>query len=350
MLIVLIACPYLHEKAEKCAAAIYDGDEDPAIALLLTLLPNLKDLLIFLSVHDLNVVKKLVQKAAFHAIKTRSTDTAKSHGDSQPILSKLRRVNILHNDSEGGETLDNFRPFALLPSMRHLMGFMIERQPSYDPFPTQRVRSKIMLRNQKIWPHAPTMWCSSMWPYPPSVSNVETIKFDHSAIHASKFSQFLCAFKHLRNLDYQDGSAIVGYSPCNSHKLLKNMPNAVKNSLETLKLYEDLDRYEPSEDEDWDGQGDKEGKKPKPPTIGELLAGFKKLSKINLQLQPRDDAEEEAEDDYEKDAEEVDDVEGEEEECNCDCDCDCTHMDESDGEDSGEEDESGDLDDSDETS
>lgn len=83
-----------------------DGDEDPVVALLFTMLPNLRRLLfgeIPTATHVLEVI---------HRISMSSTSTS---------LSQLKHVELLGESTAEGEHISLIKPFALLPSVREII-------------------------------------------------------------------------------------------------------------------------------------------------------------------------------------------------------------------------------------
>ena len=180
------------------SAAIAEGNDDAAFALLLTLLTNVKSLT-FWQEDPTEHIQFMVERIA------RATHSTSSDATPPSALSKLEEICLRHNDTENGESFDLFVPFALLPSLRSITGDMV--MAGLD--------------------------CA--WPYAPLVSNVQTIDLSTSNIGDS-LSKFLPGVRGLRVFKYDPAGLTICEAIVKPARVCEALLKHAGHSLEELRL------------------------------------------------------------------------------------------------------------------
>ncbi|KAI4198192.1 MAG: hypothetical protein LQ350_005428 [Teloschistes chrysophthalmus] len=107
------------ERNDQSANSICNPlNEDAALCMLLSLLPNLREIEIDDLLHDRRFLD-MVQRAALANWDSESS----SH---KTALNHLKEIYLLRNENPYGMDIQYFAPFAMLPSIRRLRGFNID--------------------------------------------------------------------------------------------------------------------------------------------------------------------------------------------------------------------------------
>ncbi|KAG7009738.1 hypothetical protein G7Y79_00001g000100 [Physcia stellaris] len=187
-------------------AIIRSLDPDAAIALLITLLPKLElfdteDWSDPEGIENIHIIVKSI-------IEANQNFESPSHGKA---LAHLKEFYMYHSDTEGGEDIDDYGPFAMLPSMRVLSGRNIAGDDGF------------------IW--API--CIN------ALSNVIEINFEWSAIDADTFDTMLSRIHGLKKFTYNYGGATVSYASYDPAGYVESLRNHAAASLERLDITDD---------------------------------------------------------------------------------------------------------------
>ncbi|KAL8674239.1 MAG: hypothetical protein Q9168_001364 [Polycauliona sp. 1 TL-2023] len=173
------------------------------INLLMATLPNLRNL----NTEDIREYSGDGQKFGkfmWEIAEANQNPASVCHGKA---LTCLEAFSMAHTDTEFGEDIEDFAPFAMLPSMRVLSGTSIAGEFFNWPLSLQ------------------TLW-----------SNVSEIDFTNSAVSGCAFDALLSRITALRKFTYNHGGAVIGYanySPCAYVQMLRNY---AASSLETLSI------------------------------------------------------------------------------------------------------------------
>ena len=103
-------------KVDYWITEIDRGNEDPIIALLLTVLPNLTEIDFEGCPYPISCVFEVLGSIPYQKV---------------PVsLRNLRTVTVRHCDYDGHEDIDLIRSFSVVPSLKHLTGHMIGSEPN----------------------------------------------------------------------------------------------------------------------------------------------------------------------------------------------------------------------------
>ncbi|KAL8942668.1 MAG: hypothetical protein Q9216_001522 [Gyalolechia sp. 2 TL-2023] len=146
-----------------------------ALCLLMTLLPNLTSLALTCWSPFEAILGDTIQRIADANREPSSPLDGKA-------LTKLRKISIIYWDTEMGEDISCYRPFATLPSIQFLHGVQICGEEEFT------------------------------WPinFPPRSSTVTTIDFTQSAVSAESFAGLLGGIPALKHFTYHYGGGIIG--------------------------------------------------------------------------------------------------------------------------------------------
>lgn len=201
-------------KAEMSDSLCQAENEGAAISLLMTLLPNLQSVNVW-------SWSTSPEKDRLHGIVRTIADANRDPASSNhgKCLSQLREVRIDHMDSHMGEHIEDYVPFAMLPSMRCLRGHMI---------------------------------CSERldWPYSlsPQSSTVTDLSLEYSAISASAFEKLFAGIATLKRFTYDHGGAVVGFVKYEPVAIINALCKHASHSLEALDI--EVQGYEPDDDDE----------------------------------------------------------------------------------------------------
>ena len=178
-------------------------DPDAAIALLITLLPNLE----FLDTEDWSNSEGIesIHGIIKSIIEANQRPESPIHGKA---LAHLNKVYMYHADSENGEDINDYGPFAMLPSMRVLSGSNIAGEDRFTWSPI----------------------CINEF------SNVTEINFEYSAIDAITFEMMLSRIPALKKFTYDYGGATVGFASYDPAGYVESLRNHAAASLELLDI------------------------------------------------------------------------------------------------------------------
>lgn len=179
---------------------------DAAIALLITLLPNLE----FLDTEDWSDPEGIenIHSIVKSIIEANQNPESPSHGKA---LAHLKEFYMYHSDTEGGEDIDDYGPFAMLPSMRVLSGRNIAGIDGFTWAP--------------VCIHA--------------LSNVIEINFEWSAIDADTFDIMLSRIHALKKFTYNYAGATVSFASYDPAGYVESLRNHAAASLERLDITDD---------------------------------------------------------------------------------------------------------------
>ncbi|KUJ11647.1 uncharacterized protein LY89DRAFT_722755 [Mollisia scopiformis] len=115
------ACPYLTEGEDlKWKTAISEnGDDDAALALLLSMLPNLKEIVIWIHYRPLPYTSQMVSRIA---------QATRLNPERTTALSKLQSFRLGQRGDTDADNLRFFLPFMELPSVWHIAGWRIKQE------------------------------------------------------------------------------------------------------------------------------------------------------------------------------------------------------------------------------
>ncbi|KAL9595988.1 MAG: hypothetical protein Q9219_006111 [cf. Caloplaca sp. 3 TL-2023] len=218
-------------KAGMVASILNPSNEDAALCMLLTLLPNLKSL----EIDDLLADRRLLSIVHKVALATQNHQVNQSY--SGTALSHLREIYLLRDCNPYGEEIAHFGVFAMLPSMRLLRGFNIYG----DTFE---------------WPDK----------FVAQSSTVTKINMAYSAVSANAFDGLLKGIAALKIFVYEyacPGELGALYEPVG---IIHALRSHAAHSLEVLDVKGQLDSPE-----DWEGK------------ILGSLQGFARLRSISLE-------------------------------------------------------------------
>ncbi|KAL8954002.1 MAG: hypothetical protein Q9222_000163 [Ikaeria aurantiellina] len=183
-------------------------DRDAAIALLMTLLPNVEIL-------DTENWSRLLTSQPFRGIIRSIVEASQDVKSSLrgKAMSRLREFRSCHTDTEGGEGIDDYGAFAMLPSVRVLSGSAIAGEGF--------------------------TWAPSCIR---EVSNVTEINFFYSAIDASAIETLLSRIPGLRKFTYSHGGATVDFASYSPTGYVEALRKYATPTLEVL----DVTAYHPT--------------------------------------------------------------------------------------------------------
>ena len=190
-------------------AIILSLDPDAAIALLITLLPKLElfdteDWSDPEGIENIHIIVKSI-------IEANQIPESPSHGKA---LTHLKEFYMYHSDTEGGEDINDYGPFAMLPSMRVLSGRNIAGDGGFTWAPI----------------------CIN------ALSNVIEINFEWSAIDAETFDIMLSRIHALKRFTYSYApGATVSFASYDPAGYVESLRNYAAASLERLDItYDDI--------------------------------------------------------------------------------------------------------------
>ena len=184
-----------------------------AITILLLLLPNVESIVLQDGSCASFRLRSVVETVAAANRNPQSPD----HGKS---LNKLHEIFIEHEDTEMGEDVNLYGPFALLPSMRSLQGNQIDGL-------------------EFCWPDSVQSHISSL---------VTDINIELSAVSSDAFGTLLDGIAALKHFRYHHVGAMTGDSYYDVSGIVEALRRNATHSLSTLEI-EAMDSENLNEDE-----------------------------------------------------------------------------------------------------
>ena len=200
------------------------GSKSAFFCLLLILLPNL-EWLCFWDPHSAVVM----------------TQEQRDPQSGSLALSRLKTIELQHDDIEDGEDIMSVLSFAALPCVRKLCGHMVtgtlESLPDTDDCLHSEASDLCPAIKIKATegPDYQLKLCV-MWPYAEYLSNVETLYFTYSNISSEKLDLLLPAFKNHKACRYTDGGTTVGDEPFLPLNMVRALLTHQGRSFEYLRV------------------------------------------------------------------------------------------------------------------
>ena len=188
--------------------------EGAAVCLLITILPNLTAIDTYWSGHNYasKLLAGLVQSVAI------SNQSGMSSSNNH-ALTNLQQITITHWDTEGAEDIENFGPFAMLPSLRRLYGSSIDGEGF-------------------SWPEG----------FRSSSSNITEINITNSAVDVEAFETLLSGISALQKFTYHHLGVTVGYASYNATGYVTALRKRASATLQLLDISAEEDNIEFDDD------------------------------------------------------------------------------------------------------
>ena len=212
-------CDFIpEENKEQASIGILNPKyEGLAVSLVVTMLPQLRSI----------VTQDWSYGAASGRLCASIVRIAEANLDPKSpnhnkALSQLQEFSMTYTDTEGGENIAKYTPFAMLPSMCILRGTQIAGEGSYE------------------WPLS----------FQPGSSNVTEIDITSSAVDARAFESLLSGISALRRFTYHHYGATVGFAPYSATGYVNSLRRHHTSSLQLLDIsVEDIDQLMEEEEE-----------------------------------------------------------------------------------------------------
>ncbi len=204
---IIIECRFLGEReTDGWVERLLDGQEHEAIAILLTLLPNL----------EMIQTERPMPHAFYHMATQVATAFNYPDGPKPLALAKLSKVQIspcADDDmmSDGiHEDAGVIAPFAALPSVRTISASLLRSGGHYDG--------------------------TSQWPYGVGSSNVTELDLDRSMIIDTGLPDLLSGIKSLERFTYSLGGYLVDYHTYQPRSTIAALGRYAAHSLKYLHI------------------------------------------------------------------------------------------------------------------
>ena len=212
-------CDWITEedKGKASIAILNPQHEGLAVSLIVTMLPELRSIVTqdwtygFASTRLCAVIVKIAE--------ANQDPESPNHNKA---LSQLQEFSVSHTDTEGGESITSYAPFAMLPSMRILSGTQVAGDGDFE------------------WPSS----------FVPGSSNVTEIDFGSSAVDPQAFESLLSGISALRQFKYSHYGALVGFAEYNATEYVNSLRRHAISSLQLLDIsVEDVDELMEDEED-----------------------------------------------------------------------------------------------------